>query len=155
MLVEQVGMVLKNFGVKEDLPKNKRNLIYDNLNLQSKRIINRLIDYLLENQMSLPEFLKEQIQTQTVKTKTKTEQVEIVKARSLFEKLYEVRIVKDPEIKSNLSEFLCIDKNYVNALMFKKIKRVIADFVNSHTLRSIGSMKNKFGPAHNLREEIK
>lgn len=39
-----------------------------------------------------------------------------------------MEIIIKNEVKDNLAQFLCIDHNYMNSLMVKKIKRVITDF---------------------------
>jgi hypothetical protein len=61
-----------------------------------------------------------------VKSKVKTDKVDIVKDVEFFRKLKEAGIVKKDKPKKNLCKFLCIDeKNYVNLLMLKKIIRAI------------------------------
>jgi len=71
MHIELAIEVLKNFGIKEDLPKSKKHLNYETLDLKSKRIMNRLIIYLKSNGLHLDKFLGEIIKMQAVKTKTK------------------------------------------------------------------------------------
>lgn len=48
MLLDDVTEILKHFGITEDLPKSKKHLNYQILNLKSKRIINRFIKHLLD-----------------------------------------------------------------------------------------------------------
>jgi hypothetical protein len=64
-----------------------------------------------------------------VKSKVKTDKVDIVKDTEFYKKLHEIGVVKKDKPKKNLSKFLCIDENnYVNLLMLKKISRAIQDF---------------------------
>lgn len=44
--LDQVLKIMRNFGIREGLPRSKKHLNYENLNLKSKRIINRLCMYL-------------------------------------------------------------------------------------------------------------
>lgn len=62
---------MKSFGLKEDIPKSKKHLNYETLDLKSKRIMNRLCNYLAESQIPPTEFFKEVLVLQTVKTLTK------------------------------------------------------------------------------------
>jgi len=70
----------------------------------------------------------------TVKTKTKTEKVDIVRATDFFNKLFELEIIKTNKIHQNLAGFLCIDETYISSLMYKKIKRAVNDFYYSEAL---------------------
>lgn len=116
---------MKNFGIKEGLPKSKKHLNYENLHLKSRRIINRLCMYLDQNEKTIEEFMKEIVMRSTVKTKSKVEKVEIVKAEEFFKLLFDAEVISQFKVNKNLCNFLCIDKSYPNTLMFKKIKRAI------------------------------
>ena len=129
--------------MKENLPKSKKHLDYESLNLQSKRILNRLVAYMEENELTEQEIFGPLILQSTVKTKSKTEKVEILRAQDFFTTLYDLEIVIKDEVKVNLARFLCIDETYMNSLMFKKIRRAIQDFKTSEGLRAIGVQKGK------------
>lgn len=70
MLLQHILPVIRNLGVKEDAPKSKKHLNYENLSLKSKRILNRLFNLVDSLNLSIDEYLKELILQQTVKTKT-------------------------------------------------------------------------------------
>jgi hypothetical protein len=64
-----------------------------------------------------------------VKSKVKTDKVEIIKDTEFFKKLKEAGVVKKDKPKKNLCKFLCIDENnYLNLLMLKKIVKAIQEF---------------------------
>ena len=44
--LDDVNAVFKSFGVVDDTPSSRRGLTYENLDLKSMRIINRLVQYL-------------------------------------------------------------------------------------------------------------
>lgn len=91
-----------------------------------------------ENGVSEQDIFGPIILQSTVKTKSKTEKVEIIRAQDFFAKLYELEIVIKDEVKVNLAKFLCIDETYMNSLMYKKIKRAVLDFKTSEGLRAVG-----------------
>ena len=64
-----------------------------------------------------------------MKSKVKTDKVEIIKDVEFFKRLQEVGITKNSKTRKNLCKFLTIDEaNYLNLLMVKKIGRAILDF---------------------------
>jgi hypothetical protein len=81
--------------------------------------------YLDQNEKTIEEFMKEIVMRSTVKTKSKVEKVEIVKAEEFFKLLFDAEVISQFKVNKNLCNFLCIDKSYPNTLMFKKIKRAI------------------------------
>ena len=92
------------------------------------------------------------LKVQAVKTKVKSENVEILNADDFFKKLKELKVVKSDSVKANLSRILCIDESYLHSLMFKKLVRVIKDFRSSQSLTCIGTSKLKEG-TNELEEE--
>jgi hypothetical protein len=71
------------------------------------------------------------LKTQQVKTKSKTEDVGIMKSDEFFELLMWRGITHTAGIKENLQRFLCIDETYQTSLMFKKLTRALKDFTDS------------------------
>ncbi|CDW90055.1 UNKNOWN [Stylonychia lemnae] len=141
--LDQIAKILSNLGVIDYLPKPKKRLNYDKLNLKSIRILNRLLIYLEEHQQTVDDVFGDKIIQQNVKAKDKTEQVELIKDIDFFDKLYELEIIITNEIKSNLALFLCIDESFKTQIMMKKLRRVMTDFQNSEGLKSIGIDKRK------------
>ena len=91
--------------------------------------MNRFIKYLRVHKTSAEAFLRPVTIQQIVKSKVKTDKVDIIKDVQFFNKLKEVGVVKKEKPNKNLCKFLCIDENsYVNLLMVKKITRAIQDF---------------------------
>jgi len=54
--LEELIKVLKSFGVFEDLPKSKKHLNYEKVDLKSKRILNRLSIFLATNNENINTF---------------------------------------------------------------------------------------------------
>lgn len=59
--------------------------------------------------MTIEELLSDCVINSTVKTKNKSEKVDIVKSDALLEKLAEIKIIKSNDNKQNLCDFLCIN----------------------------------------------
>ena len=57
--------------------------------------------------------------------------------------LHKFKVIKSPDVHTNLCLFLYIDKKYKSYLMLKKLKRCIIDFNNSDYFQSIGLKKQK------------
>ena len=113
--LEVIIKLLEKLGFEEDLPPSKPNLDYGTLNMQSKRIINRVVDYMIKNHnSSYEEMFSPIVKTKTVKSKTKTDQVDIIKAEDLLSYLHSLSLIKSPSSprKDNLCKFLSIDPAY-------------------------------------------
>lgn len=93
---------MKSFGLVEAGPRSKKHLNYEILDLRSKRILIRLCQYMQEQEMSFASFTSDIIVKLLVKTKSKVDKVEIIKAEALFKKLKDLGIKTKPEIHYNL-----------------------------------------------------
>lgn len=91
------------------------------MNLQSKRIFNRINKYLQDHKETEDKVFKSVVSIQSVKTKTKVEKVDILKDVEFFKKLKELGIIKNDKPKKNMCKFLCIDDNYQSSLMYRKL----------------------------------
>ena len=91
--VKKIIKILSNLGVVDHLPKPKKRLNYDKLSLQSIRILNRLVDYLEDNNLTVDDIFADKIYKSNVKTQVKTEQVELIKDIDFFNKLFELELI--------------------------------------------------------------
>ena len=93
---------------------------------------------------------------QEVKTQIASQEIEILMAKKLFEKLHKHGIKKDAQPHPNLCYFLCIDRKYKKFLMLKKLKRCIIDFNSSAYFQSIGlkKLKMEVQPATNSARRL-
>ena len=84
---DMLVQIIEKLGCEEDYPESKKHLNYKALNLQSKRIFNRINKYLADHKETEDKIFKSVISIQTVKTKTKIEKVDILKDVEFFKKL--------------------------------------------------------------------
>ena len=49
-MLDLATRVMRNYGIKEDVPRSKKHLNYETLNLKSKRILNRMVQYLAKSE---------------------------------------------------------------------------------------------------------
>lgn len=91
----------------------------------------------------MQDIFRDLIIQQQVKTKTKTEKVDLIKAGDFFQRLHDMGLKNRAEIHKNLMTFLCIDKNFVNNLMIKKISRTLQEFTESPYMKASGTRKRK------------
>ncbi|TNV85398.1 hypothetical protein FGO68_gene15267 [Halteria grandinella] len=136
-----VCQLCEKLGWQEDMPESKKHLNYKVLNLQSKRILNRLNAYTDSKDVTVEALFQSIKKIQVVKTKSKQEDVELLKAEDFFKCLHTLKIVKSPKVKDNLCKFLCIDEAYLGSLMFKKLIRACKDFNQSQALCGVGVKK--------------
>jgi hypothetical protein len=59
IVFDDVNKILKSLGLIEDIPKSKKGLFYEILDLKSKRIMNRLCLYLADNKVPLNNFMED------------------------------------------------------------------------------------------------
>jgi len=84
---ELVEVMESSFGLKEDKPKSKKHLNFEVLNPKGKRVMNRLVAWL--GSKDIRQMLGERVHKHTVKTKSKSEQVDIVLVEDFFKYLQE------------------------------------------------------------------
>ncbi len=83
-------------------------------------ILKRLSAYCEQKGIEVEDFIQNYSYNQVVQTKTKKSEVAIVKSDTFFSVLKSLNIYAGSH-KSNLEDFLCIDKNYKESLMVKKL----------------------------------
>jgi hypothetical protein len=66
--------MFKQLGIKEKQPKNKE-LIFDKLDSKSKRIMNRIVKYIKDNNTDIDTLFKTEITQMLVKKKKEVERV--------------------------------------------------------------------------------
>mmetsp|Transcript_15091 Transcript_15091/g.10965 ORF Transcript_15091/g.10965 Transcript_15091/m.10965 type:complete len:134 (+) Transcript_15091:584-985(+) len=111
------------FGLKEQLPKPYKKLDYRNLTLQSQRILNRFSIFLAKNNLDIDQHLQHITFHQIVRATNKEEKVGLIRAVDFFKQLHDDKVIKKNEVRDNLMSYLCIDEEYREYLMLKKVKR--------------------------------
>ena len=99
-------------------------------------------NYLNNENLTLEQFLKDVKYSQQVRTTTKQSEYDIVSSEDLFELIYSQNIVpKNPdysaqsESEGKLKAFLCLDKNYIDLLLLKKITKALAEIESNSELQ--------------------
>ncbi|CDW84952.1 UNKNOWN [Stylonychia lemnae] len=165
--VERLMSGLKAFGYLDlQRPKSKRGFNFDNLDIKSIRILNRITNHCyIEVQKFIKQFnilvgqltkaqvhqiyekimeqivFKECLQKVLIKTKNKEEKCYLVQKPKFYAKLKQLGI-KNSEIEyENLNQFLWLDSQYPDLILFKKlIKAVELVQINSYCA-SIGTKR--------------
>ena len=134
---------MESMGLSEKKPVSKKHLAFEELDLKSKRIINRLNFYMKENQVGVQDIFYDLVMQQQVKTKSRSEKVDLIKSVDFFQRLSDMELKKSSNQHENLMLFLCIDKSYKNNLMLKKLSRTLQEFTESPYMNSTGCRKRK------------
>ena len=86
----------------------------------------------------------------TVGTKTNNSKVniieteiQVIRTKSFYATLVKLKIKKKYTENPNLSDFLKMNEQNKDLLLFKKLVKVIEEFLKSHYLKSFGMKKNK------------
>ncbi len=95
----------------------------DKLDDTSLGIIAQLIQYLQENNVNFFDLFKSAIYQQQIVVEEQEEMLDVIEAANFYAVLKEAGIVQQEH--KNLSEFLCIDTEYLNILMVKKILKLV------------------------------
>lgn len=84
-----------------------------------------LMLFLLENNMTTAEFFEPVIYQQNVKSKSKQQTLDILKAKDFFGLLCERGIRKKPTEHDNLKEFLQLSPSFPDLLVLKSIRKTL------------------------------
>mmetsp|Transcript_17688 Transcript_17688/g.20444 ORF Transcript_17688/g.20444 Transcript_17688/m.20444 type:complete len:179 (-) Transcript_17688:44-580(-) len=123
--------------------RKKKALNYDMLSKESLNILASFTDYLLDSDTSVYEFFDGVIYNQVVRTKNKQSTVEIIssdeffnkiKSDKAFLKLLNIQNFSEKE-EENMCIFLCLDSNYKNLLLVKKIIKALEELSHNEVLR--------------------
>ncbi|CAI2367351.1 unnamed protein product [Moneuplotes crassus] len=129
-----------NTETEDPRKKKKRQLDFEKLSKESLKILAIFTDYLLDTDTSVYEFFDGSIYDQIVRTKNKQNTVEIISSENFFtqmkvnEQLMDLlranevsEFLQDETCIKNISEFLCLDHNYTNLLMIKKVIKALEE----------------------------
>ncbi|CDW72904.1 UNKNOWN [Stylonychia lemnae] len=141
--------ILGAYGFIDSIkPRNSRNLKYDLLDPKSIRIMNRLEQFLQDNNMILIQLFEDKIYQKTINNsqlgtnQKKNFKLKFIKSREFFDRLKDLNIRRSGEPLKNLVEFLTIDsKTYKTGLVVKKIEKLLKECKENEYLQSIGTNK--------------
>jgi hypothetical protein len=137
----------KNADENDDEGKDKRkkkHMKFDILLPRSIRLLFDMTAYIGENE---PEDLfNEYIYEQLIKTRRKQNMVELISADDFFNVLVEHKVIKKytdsdkvrqlEQVKENIKELLCLDPQYMDLLMMKKINKTVKEIIDSEELQA-------------------
>jgi len=95
----------------------------EQLDNDSLGIIAQIIGYLEENKVNFFELFKESMYQQQISIGDQEVSVDVIESKEFYRALAEAKILDGEH--QNLSEFLCLDKEYPNIFLVKKIVKLI------------------------------
>lgn len=105
--------------------KNDKTIDLSRLDQKSVKIMVMLMLYLLENNMTTADFFESVTYQQNVKSKTKSQTLDIMKSKDFFRLMYERGIRKKDIEHDNLRVFLMLSPAFPDLLVLKSIKRTL------------------------------
>lgn len=159
ILLTELIVIMENFGIGEDdqsegksevvggggveetpgaseKPKGKKSKPVDlsNLDEKSVKIMAKLMLAMMELNMSLYEFFEGCIYEQMVKSKTKEDVIEIIKAEQFFNRLQDRGVRKKNTTHPNLQKFLQLDQGFPDLLTIRKIAKTLDEMAKNEEL---------------------
>eukprot|EP00347_Sterkiella_histriomuscorum_P021841 403332581 len=167
IILNKLVMGLQAFGYQDhQLPKSKKGLQFDELDVKSIRILNRIVQHV---QKEVVEFLKKfninvkalnkqqmhQIYTQItesvvfkgcltkvlLKARNKEEKCFLVTTETFYKRLKELGIKQQTHEYENLTRFLWIDQQFPQYILFKKLIKTVEILQSNAYCRAIGIKK--------------
>lgn len=160
ILLTELIVIMENFGIgdeeidEDDAPsemepgqtpgnpdestskskKTKKGIDLSQMDEKSVKIMAKLMLAMMELNMSLYEFFEGCIFEQLVKSKTKEDVIEIMKAESFFNRLQERGVRKKNTSHDNLQNFLRLDANFPDLLTIRKIAKTLDEMAQNEEL---------------------
>ena len=141
ILMQELLQIMENFGLYDDdeqmaepsppvtdQKKNKgdkNSMDLSKLDQKSVKIMVMLMLYLLENNMTTAQFFQSVTYQQNVKSKTKSQMLDILTSKDFFRLLAERGIRKKDSEHDNLRQFLMLSPAFKDLLVLKSIKRTL------------------------------
>eukprot|EP00826_Nyctotherus_ovalis_P021717 TRINITY_DN17062_c0_g1_i6.p1 TRINITY_DN17062_c0_g1~~TRINITY_DN17062_c0_g1_i6.p1 ORF type:complete len:578 (+),score=184.45 TRINITY_DN17062_c0_g1_i6:506-2239(+) len=130
--LKDIEYILKGFEHEsEDF-----DLDFSNLDSKSMVLLFALTEYILNSKITLYDIFGNCIYTQDVETDGKELRVELINSREFFNTLSKIGISIQNGEHENLKDFLCIDPEYPNKLVIRRLKKTIEEFALNSDLRS-------------------
>ena len=124
LAMDDLEEILLKYGCSEFKPEPIKEIPYDQMDLKSIRIFNRIVGFFNQQRLKFGEsaqnvetFFKDICYTQDVKTKQAMKKVTILEAQQFFKKLQDVGIRKSAEVHWPICALLCIDSKYDHLLV--------------------------------------
>lgn len=95
------------------------------------KILVMLMLYLVNNEKTTADFFADVVYQQNIKTKTKTQTVDIMKSEDFFRVLQEQGIRKNNNVHANLATFLQLSPKFPDLVVLKSIKRTLEQMASN------------------------
>ena len=118
-------------GDNEDIDLN-----FNDLDEISLVLLFALTEYITSSKVALYNLFGDYIYQQDVEVDDQPLKIELINSEDFFDVMAKIGIGMDEKEHENLKEFLCIDQEYSDKLMVKKVKKAIEEFAVNDKLRS-------------------
>ncbi len=137
--VSDLVQILEDYGITEQNSVEEQlvsELRFEDLDKVSMVLMLALTEYMVKAKAPLYELFGGTIYKQEVQVDAKQVQVDLVNSTSFFDVLRGIGICAEEREHDNLKRFLCLDANYPDKLMVRKVKRAIEEFAVNEELRA-------------------
>lgn len=129
--LEDLAQLVKDFeGEAEEVEVN-----FKELDKVSMVLIFALTEYMNNSKITFHDLFSDSIYRQEIQVDTEQLEIDLINSESFFNVLNSIGISMEKQEHENLKAFLCIDPEYPNKLVVKKLKRTVEEFSSNKELR--------------------
>eukprot|EP00826_Nyctotherus_ovalis_P063559 TRINITY_DN9323_c0_g3_i1.p1 TRINITY_DN9323_c0_g3~~TRINITY_DN9323_c0_g3_i1.p1 ORF type:complete len:302 (+),score=122.05 TRINITY_DN9323_c0_g3_i1:24-908(+) len=129
--LEDLTQLIKDFeGEADEVEMN-----FKELDKVSMVLMFALTEYMSNSKITFHDLFSDSIYKQEIQVDTEQLEIDLINSESFFNVLNSIGIKMEKQEHENLKAFLCIDPEYPNKLVVKKLKRTIEEFSNNKELR--------------------
>jgi len=137
--LNDLAQILHDFGIKAEGVESEDNeeMNFNELDKVSMVLMLALTEYIMSSKIPLYDLFADNIYQQDVQVEEEQLKVDMINSADFFETLTKIGISMEEKEHDNLKKFLCIDPEYMDKLMIKKLKRAIEEFAVNETIREM------------------
>ncbi len=140
--LKDLMQILADFGIKEKESEEpgengaEEDMNFEELDKVSMVLMLALTEYIMKAKVPLYELFGEAIYQQEVQMDSDHMVVDLINSGDFFSVLGKIGINSEEKEHDNLKAFLCIDPEYTDKLVVRKVKKAIEEFATNEELRT-------------------
>ena len=135
--IKDFERIMKEFdNGSDDEGSEKGDLEFKDLDSVSLVIMFALTEYMMNSKIDLYKLFRPHIYQQEIEVEDHEFKIDLLDSKDFFDTLNKIGISIQEKEHDNLKAFLCIDPEYPDKLVIKKLKMAIEEFAVNETLRT-------------------
>ena len=134
--LQDLENIIKEFESSTEDDNEKLEMNFEDLDKISLVLMFALTEYMVNSKIALYKVFGDTIYTQDIQIDTKKLKIDLINSEDFFNTLNGIGISMEEKEHENLKTFLCIDPEYPDKLVVKKLKRTVEEFATNEKLRT-------------------